>query len=132
MAHVGDSRCYLINRDGIDKVSRDHSLIGRLVEIGQITPEQASKHPQRNLIYRSLGTYPNVEVDLYQRPMKIGDTLLLCSDGLTGHVADEELQEIVLASKDPHQASQRLVNLANQRGGEDNITVILVQMAEYT
>lgn len=132
VAHVGDSRCYLINREGIDKVSRDHSLVGRLVEIGQITPEQAAKHPQRNLIYRSLGTYPNVEVDLYQRPMKIGDCLLLCSDGLTGHVADEELQEIVLAARDPHQAAQRLVNLANQRGGEDNITVILVQMAEYT
>ncbi len=132
VAHVGDSRAYIINREGIDKVSRDHSLVGRLVEIGQITPEQAAKHPQRNLIYRSLGTYPNVEVDLYQRPLKIGDWLLLCSDGLTGHVADEELQSIVLQSTDPHQAAQRLVNLANQRGGEDNITVLLVQMAEYT
>ena len=132
VAHVGDSRAYIINRDGIDKVSRDHSLVGRLVEIGQITPEQAAKHPQRNLIYRSLGTYPNVEVDLYQRPLKIGDWLLLCSDGLTGHVADEELQSIVLQATDPHQAAQRLVNLANQRGGEDNITVLLVQMAEYT
>ena len=132
VAHVGDSRCYIINKEGIDKVSRDHSLVGRLVEIGQITPEQAAKHPQRNLIYRSLGTYPNVEVDIYQRPLKIGDCLLLCSDGLTGHVADEELQSIVLSSQDPHQAAQRMVNLANQRGGEDNITVLLVQMAEYT
>lgn len=132
VAHVGDSRCYVISKEGIDKVSRDHSLVGRLVEIGQITPEQATKHPQRNLIYRSLGTYPNVEVDLYQRPLKIGDWLLLCSDGLTGHLGDEELQSIVLSATDPHQAAQRLVNLANQRGGEDNITVILVQMAEYT
>ncbi len=132
VAHVGDSRCYLVNKNGIDKVSRDHSLVGRLVEIGQITPEQAAVHPQRNLIYRSLGTYPNVEVDIYQRPLKIGDWLLLCSDGLTGHVLDEELQSIVLSAHDPHQAAQRLVNLANQRGGEDNITVLLVQMAEYT
>lgn len=132
VAHVGDSRCYLLNKDGIDKVSRDHSLVGRLVEIGQITPEQAAVHPQRNLIYRSLGTYQNVEVDLYQRPLKIGDWLLLCTDGLTGHVADDELQSIVLSAQDPHQAAQRLVNLANQRGGEDNITVLLVQMAEYT
>ncbi len=132
IGHVGDSRAYLINREGIEKVSRDHSLVGRLVEIGQITLEEAAVHPQRNLIYRSLGTYPNVEVDLYQRPMKIGDWLLLCSDGLTGHVADEELQEVVVNTGDPNLAARKLVNLANQRGGEDNITVVLVNLAEYT
>ncbi|MBO9542583.1 Stp1/IreP family PP2C-type Ser/Thr phosphatase [bacterium] len=132
IGHVGDSRAYLINREGIEKVSRDHSLVGRLVEIGQITLEEAAIHPQRNLIYRSLGTYPNVEVDLYQRPLKIGDWLLLCSDGLTGHVADEELQEVVINTSDPNLAARRLVNLANQRGGEDNITVVLVNLAEYT
>lgn len=131
IGHVGDSRAYLINREGIEKVSRDHSLVGRLVEIGQITLEEAAVHPQRNLIYRSLGTYPNVEVDLYQRPMKIGDWLLLCSDGLTGHVADEELQEVVITTGDPNLAVRKLVNLANQRGGEDNITVVLVNLAEY-
>ncbi|MBU6429213.1 MAG: Stp1/IreP family PP2C-type Ser/Thr phosphatase, partial [Cyanobacteria bacterium REEB65] len=117
VAHVGDSRAYLVNKEGIEKISRDHSLVGRLVEIGQITPEEAATHPQRNLIYRSLGTYPNVEVDLYQRPLRIGDWLLLCSDGLTGHLCDEELQSIVLSARDPHQAAQRLVNMANQRGG---------------
>ncbi|MNL34615.1 Serine/threonine phosphatase stp [compost metagenome] len=132
IGHVGDSRAYLINREGIEKVSRDHSLVGRLVEIGQITLEEAAIHPQRNLIYRSLGTYPNVEVDLYQRPLKIGDWLLLCSDGLTGHVADEELQEVVINTSDPNLAARRLVNLANQRGGEDNITVVLVNLAEYS
>ncbi|MBI6547069.1 MAG: Stp1/IreP family PP2C-type Ser/Thr phosphatase, partial [Cyanobacteria bacterium NC_groundwater_1444_Ag_S-0.65um_54_12] len=132
VAHVGDSRCYVINKESIDKITRDHSLVGRLVEIGQLTPEQAANHPQRNLIYRSIGTYPNVEVDLYQRPLKVGDWLLLCSDGLTGHVADEELQSIISQAKDPYQAAQRLVNLANQRGGEDNITVLLVQLAEYS
>ena len=131
VAHVGDSCCYLINRSGIEKISRDHSLVGRLVELGQITPEEALVHPQRNLIYRSLGTYPNVEVDLYQRPLRTGDWLLLCSDGLTGHVADAEMQQIVSQCVDPVTAAHRLVNLANQRGGEDNITVVLVQMAEY-
>ncbi|MGE5708199.1 MAG: Stp1/IreP family PP2C-type Ser/Thr phosphatase [Bacteroidota bacterium] len=131
VGHVGDSRGYLINKDGIEKITRDHSLVGRLVEIGQITPEEAAVHPQRNLIYRSLGTYPNVEVDLYQRPLKIGDWVLLCSDGLTGHVNDDELKSIVLASNEPHLAAQQLVNLANQRGGEDNITVVLVHLAEY-
>lgn len=132
VGHVGDSRAYLINKEGIEKISRDHSLVGRLVEIGQITPAEALVHPQRNLIYRSLGTYPNVEVDLYQRALKIGDWILLCSDGLTGHVNDDELKSIVLANQEPHLAAQQLVNLANQRGGEDNITVILVHLAEYT
>lgn len=131
IGHVGDSRAYIINRDGIEKISRDHSLVGRLVEIGQITPEEAAVHPQRNLIYRSLGSYPNVEVDLYQRPLKIGDWLLLCSDGLTGHLSDEELHATVMGSRDPLLAAQQLVNMANQRGGEDNITVILVHLAEY-
>jgi protein phosphatase len=131
VAHVGDSRAYLIRKDGIEKISRDHSLVGRLLEIGQITAEEAAVHPQRNLIYRSLGTYPNVEVDIYQRPLKIGDWVLLCSDGLTGHVNDDELQSIVLSNRDPHAAVHQLVNLANRRGGEDNITVILVNLAEY-
>lgn len=131
IGHVGDSRAYLINREGIEKVSRDHSLVGRLVEIGQITLEEAAVHPQRNLIYRSMGTYPNVEVDLYQRPIKIGDWLLLCSDGLTGHLSDEELHSTVINTPDPQLAARRLVNMANQRGGEDNITVVLVNLAEY-
>jgi protein phosphatase len=132
VGHVGDSRAYVINRFGIEKVSRDHSLVGRLVEIGQITEEEALVHPQRNLIYRALGTYPNVEVDIYQRSLKLGDWVLLCSDGLTGHVKDSELQSIVLMHQDPQMASQHLVNMANLRGGEDNITVVLVNMSEYT
>lgn len=131
VGHVGDSRCYVINRFGIEKISRDHSLVGRLVEIGQITEEEALVHPQRNLIYRALGTYPNVEVDVYQRSLKLGDWVLLCSDGLTGHVKDTELQSIVMAHHDPQMASQHLVNAANLRGGEDNISIVLVNLAEY-
>lgn len=129
--HVGDSRCYVINRWGIEKISRDHSLVGRLVEIGQITEDEALVHPQRNLIYRALGTYPNVEVDLYQRALKLGDWVLLCSDGLTGLVKDHELQSIVLGHDDPQRAAQHLVNVANARGGDDNITVVLIHLAEY-
>ena len=106
--------------------------MGRLVEIGQITEEEALVHPQRNLIYRALGTYPNVEVDVYQRSLKLGDWVLLCSDGLTGHVKDHELQSIVLEHQDPQRASQHLVNMANVRGGEDNISVVLVNLSEYT
>ncbi|HEY9724338.1 MAG TPA: Stp1/IreP family PP2C-type Ser/Thr phosphatase [Oscillatoriaceae cyanobacterium] len=130
--HVGDSRCYVLNRWGIEKVSRDHSLVGRLVEIGQITEEEALVHPQRNLIYRALGTYPNVEVDVYQRSLKLGDWILLCSDGLTGHVKDAEIQSIVLQHQDPQKAAQHLVNTANLRGGDDNTSVVLVNLAEYT
>lgn len=132
VGHVGDSRAYVLNRWGIEKVSRDHSLVGRLVEIGQITEEEALVHPQRNLIYRALGTYPNVEVDVYQRSLKLGDWVLLCSDGLTGHVKDAELQSIVLGHSDPQSACQHLVNAANLQGGEDNITLVLVNLAEYT
>jgi protein phosphatase len=132
VGHVGDSRAYVINRWGIEKVSRDHSLVGRLVEIGQITEEEALVHPQRNLIYRALGTYPNVEVDTYQRSLKLGDWVLLCSDGLTGHVKDAELQSIVSSHTDPQMAAQNLVNMANLRGGEDNISVVLVNLAEYS
>ncbi|MEB3330376.1 MAG: Stp1/IreP family PP2C-type Ser/Thr phosphatase [Candidatus Sericytochromatia bacterium] len=132
VGHVGDSRAYVINRWGIEKVSRDHSLVGRLVEIGQITEDEALVHPQRNLIYRALGTYPNVEVDTYQRSLKLGDWVLLCSDGLTGHVKDPELQSIVLSHSDPQLAAQHLVNTANLRGGEDNISVVVVNLAEYT
>ena len=128
--HVGDSRGYLITASSIEKVTRDHSLVGRLLEMGQITQEEASVHPQRNLIYRSLGAYPTVEVDCYVRPINPNDRILLCSDGLTEHVTDEEIHRIVMAQSDPRLACRHLVNLANQRGGDDNITVVLFQIEE--
>ncbi len=132
ISHVGDSRAYLINNLGIEKISRDHSLVGRLLEIGQITPEEAAVHPQRNLIYRSLGGFPAVEVEVYQLPMRSNDYLLLCSDGLYEHVKDEEIQKIVLSVKDPSQACRHLVNLANLRGGDDNSTVVIVKIDEIS
>lgn len=126
--HVGDSRAYLINNDGIDKITRDHSLVGRLLELGQITEEEAEVHPQRNLIYRSLGSYPNVEVDLYQRQFRPGDRILLCSDGLLEHVKDDEIYQIVKESNNLTSACHHLINLANIRGGEDNTTIIIIEM----
>ncbi len=128
IGHVGDSRGYLLSRGEIQKVTRDHSLVGRLLEIGQITEEEAAVHPQRNLIYRSLGAYPNVEVDLYERPFVPGSSLLLCSDGLVEHVKDEEIHTMVTESEDHWRACNKLVNTANIRGGEDNTTIILVYM----
>jgi serine/threonine protein phosphatase PrpC len=128
MGHVGDSRAYLIAKQEIEKVTRDHSLVGRLLEIGQITEEEAAVHPQRNLIYRSLGAYPNVEVDLYERPFVPGNCLLLCSDGLVEHVKDPEIHQVVTQAKDQWRSCNQLVNMANIRGGDDNTTIIIVYM----
>lgn len=130
ISHVGDSRAYIINQNSIEKISRDHSLVGRLLEVGQITEEEAAIHPQRNLIYRSLGGFPAVEVDVYQLPVRSNDYLLLCSDGLYEHVKDDEIQKIVLSSKNNDEASKHLINLANARGGDDNTTIIIVKTEE--
>src|SRR5215211_7931153 len=134
VASVGDSRAYLLNAGGVTEdgsttaqLTSDHSLVARLVDIGQITPEQARTHPQKNLLYRSIGTDPSVEVDTFAEQLEPGDILLLCSDGLINHVRDEEIAEIVLAQRDPNRACEQLVTLANQRGGRDNISVVIVR-----
>jgi protein phosphatase len=134
VASVGDSRAYLLNAGGVTadgattaQLTSDHSLVARLVDIGQITPEQARTHPQRNLLYRSIGTDPAVEVDTLSEQLEPGDVVLLCSDGLYNHVRDEEIAQIALES-DPDRACERLVALANERGGRDNISVVIVRV----
>jgi serine/threonine protein phosphatase PrpC len=135
IASVGDSRLYLFNAAGVTEdgsssaqLTSDHSLVARLVDIGQLTPEEARSHPQRNLLYRSIGTDPAVEIDTRSEQLEPGDTVLLCSDGLVNHVTDEEIARVVLARRDPDTACEELVSLANQRGGRDNITVVIVQV----
>ncbi|MBK9942712.1 MAG: Stp1/IreP family PP2C-type Ser/Thr phosphatase [Kouleothrix sp.] len=135
IASVGDSRAYLLNAGGVTKdgattaqLTSDHSLVARLVDIGQITPEQARTHPQRNLLYRSIGTDPSVEVDTLSEQLEPGDVVLLCSDGLFNHVRDDEIAQIALEQTDPNHACERLVALANERGGRDNISVVLVRV----
>ncbi|NNJ09583.1 Stp1/IreP family PP2C-type Ser/Thr phosphatase [Chloroflexales bacterium ZM16-3] len=134
IAHVGDSRAYLINPGGVGEggpwtqLTADHSLVARLVDIGQLTPEQARVHPQRNMIYRSLGTDPTVDVDTLSQALAPGDVLLLCSDGLEIHVEDAELSQIVIDEPNEAHACERLIALANQRGGKDNISVIIARM----
>jgi protein phosphatase len=135
LASVGDSRAYLINAGGVTEdgamtaqLTSDHSLVARLVDIGQITAEQARTHPQRNLLYRSIGTDPSVEVDTFSEQLDPGDALLLCSDGLINHVTDEEIANSVLKHSDPDQACMQLVALANERGGRDNISVVIVRV----
>ncbi|PDW03812.1 protein phosphatase [Candidatus Viridilinea mediisalina] len=135
IAHVGDSRAYLINAQGLTDEGRtwnpltsDHSLVARLVDIGQLTPAQARSHPQRNVVYRSLGSDARVEVDTLSQALAPGDQLLLCSDGLTGYVEDEELAAVLLAEASADRACERLIALANQRGGSDNITIVIARV----
>jgi len=128
IANVGDSRAYLLGQDGIAQLTTDHSLVERLVATGQITREEAAVHPQKNVIYRVIGDRPQVEVDLFERRLAPGEALLLCSDGLSGMVPDEQIWQIWRTSTSPQEACDRLVEAANEAGGEDNITAVLVQI----
>lgn len=130
IAHVGDSRAYVFNQATLRQITQDHSLVARLVELGQATPEEALTHMHRNVLYRAIGQAGSLEVDTYLQPFPVGSCLLLCSDGLWGMVLDEEIAEILTFAPTPQQALEQLVAVANQKGGEDNITGILVYMGE--
>ncbi len=128
VAHVGDSRAYLITADGIEQLTRDHSLVQRLIELDQLTREEADEHPQRNVLYRALGQGESLEVDTFTRRLPKNSRLMICSDGLWGQVDEKQLYEIVMNHSDPQQAADKLVTLANTNGGIDNITVILLKV----
>jgi serine/threonine protein phosphatase PrpC len=130
IAHVGDSRAYLINDRGIQQISTDHSLVERLIATNQITREEARHHPQRNVIYRTMGDKPKVEVDTSIHTLAIGDRFLLCSDGLSGMVEDTIIQRIVMESPSPQTACDALIDAANAAGGEDNISVVIIQIRQ--
>ena len=127
IGNVGDSRTYLWNAAGLKRITKDHSLVQRLVDLGQITPDEVYSHPQRNLIYQSIGDRPDVRVDTFQVPLVPDDHLILCSDGLWEMVHDEGLEEVLLSEPEPQRACERLVQNANLAGGEDNISVIIVK-----
>jgi len=129
IANVGDSRAYLLNQTEITQISTDHSLVERLVATGQITREEAANHPQRNIIYRVLGDRPEVEADLFQLRLAPGEALLLCSDGLSGMVPDRRIWQTWQTSISPQDACDLLVEAAIQAGGDDNITIVIVQAA---
>jgi serine/threonine protein phosphatase PrpC len=122
LAHVGDSRCYLIRREHIEQLTADHSLLMEKVRHGLITKEQASGAEQ-NILTRSLGTEPEVQIDLGEYPLIAGDVVVLCSDGLDKEVTNEQLLKTVMQMSDPLQLAQRLIDMANASGGRDNITV---------
>lgn len=125
VANVGDSRAYIIGQAGTIQITEDHSWVEEQVRAGLLTAEQARVHPQRNLVTRALGSKASVEVDLFEGLMDQGDTLLLCTDGLTNYVSDAEIESIVRQNS-AQDAGQRLVDLAKERGGRDNITVMIV------
>jgi PPM family protein phosphatase len=129
--HVGDSRAYRLRGDELEQVTTDHSLVAELVESGVLTPEEAERHPQRSAITRAVGTEQAIEVDVFSVPAEHGDLVLLCSDGLTDMLSEEDIASALLeAGRDPEEAARKLVAAANARGGEDNITVVLFELVE--
>jgi PPM family protein phosphatase len=127
--HVGDSRAYLLRDSSLEQITTDHSLVAELVESGVLTPEEAERHPQRSAITRALGTEPAVDADVFTVDAVPGDLFLLCSDGLSDMLSEEEIAEAIeTAGRDPEAAGQVLVAAANSRGGEDNITVVLFEL----
>jgi serine/threonine protein phosphatase PrpC len=127
LGHVGDSRAYLMRDGGVTQVTDDHSLVEQLVREGRLSPEEALHHPQRAIITRALGVDPDVEVDTYRVDLRPGDRIVLCSDGLTNMVADDSIAAVLRGQSDPQQAAERLVDMANDAGGDDNITVVILE-----
>jgi serine/threonine protein phosphatase PrpC len=132
IAHVGDSRFYVLRDGELSQLTDDHSLVGELVRRGQISAEEAEDHPQRSIITRALGIEGEVVVDHFSWPVRDGDVFLLCSDGLTGMVPDAKVAAIIGAAPSLAAAAQQLIAAANEAGGRDNITVILFRVEDVT
>ncbi len=130
IAHVGDSRAYLFRDGTLTRLTQDHSLVGELVRRGKLTEEQAEEHPQRSIITRALGPEPSVDVDTWTYPVRDGDVLLLCSDGLTSMVTEEQITEVLGSTESLEGAGRGLIKAANAAGGRDNITVVLSRLEE--
>jgi protein phosphatase len=128
LVQVGDSRAYVV-RDGVaQQITKDQSLMQRLIEAGELTPEEAEQSERKNIILQALGPEPTVKIDLTHQPVRRGDLLVLCTDGLSGQVRKEEIARVVQAERDLTSAGQTLINRANENGGPDNITVVIVQL----
>ncbi|MDD3243129.1 MAG: Stp1/IreP family PP2C-type Ser/Thr phosphatase [Eubacteriales bacterium] len=127
IAHVGDSRAYLIHDGQIRQITHDHSLVQAMIDNGKLTYEEARVHPYRNIIMRAVGTEAEVESDISEVEYDKGDILLLCSDGLIRHVEDDELLQMALQKDSLEHITQQMVDMANERGGQDNITVLMAR-----
>lgn len=131
IAHVGDSRCYIFNDSGFQQLTEDHTLVNELVRTGQISREDAEHHPRKNVILRAIGTEPDVRIDTKTIMFEEGDILLLCSDGLSNKVKEEEMVSILQAEDSLELKASSLINMANENGGEDNITLIILEFDEH-
>ena len=130
LAHVGDSRAYLLRAGSLRQLTTDHTLVARMVKAGEISPAEAEVHPHRNVLTRALGTEADVRVDEDEIALLDGDQVLLCSDGLTGMVTEAQIQAILETGVTPQEAADRLVTAANRAGGIDNITVVVLGIGE--
>jgi serine/threonine protein phosphatase PrpC len=127
IAHVGDSRAYLLRSGTLQQLTSDHSLVAEQVRRGILTPAEAERSEMQSVLLRALGAHPEIEVDAEEHPLFGRDILLMCSDGLTRMVTEPEIAGTLQAEPDPTKAAQRLVDLANEQGGADNVTVIVVR-----
>jgi len=129
VANVGDSRLYLIDKD-ITQVTKDHSLVAELVRKGSLDASQAKGHPDKNIITRAIGAAPSVDIDFFEVELNTGDIILMCTDGLTNMVDDDEILRIVKTSVDVPDIAENLIKMANHNGGKDNIGVVIVEAVE--
>lgn len=130
IGHVGDSRVYIIRNESMKRITSDHSYVAELIKNGTIKPEEANKHPQKNLITRAIGTGESIDVDINVLDIKNGDYILMCTDGLSNMLNEDEILNVVKSDKKIEERCSELIDLANNKGGYDNITVIVVEVDE--
>lgn len=126
VANVGDSRLYVVNQE-ISQITRDHSLVEEMVRLGEMNKEEAKSHPDRNIITRAIGAGDELVIDFFEVEIESGDTILMCTDGLTNMIEDEEIRRIVIGQRDIAEKAEKLIETANANGGKDNITVVVIE-----
>lgn len=132
VANIGDSRLYLLNKNGLRQITEDHSLVEEMIRMGGLNKEAARRHPDKNIITRAIGAKDDIEADFFTEELEVGDIVLMCSDGLTNMLEDNEIEEILLNPEKEEliQKGDALIKAANENGGKDNIAVILVKLVE--
>ncbi len=128
VANIGDSRLYLLRDDEMVQVTRDHSLVQEMVRMGEMDASEARLHPDKNIITRAVGAFEELEIDFFEQPVQPGDTVLMCTDGLSNMVDDMDIRQIIQTGRDVVEKAQRLVEAANRGGGKDNITVAIIAL----
>ena len=131
VAHVGDSRAYLYRNGKINLLTKDHTHVQRMVDAGMLTPEQARNHPSASMLERAIGSKTTVTADINSVSLREGDSILLCSDGLSGYADDKEIETIINDLLSPQENVDRLINMALQKGGEDNVTIQFIRFGKY-